>query len=150
MGDAIHIVFASHANVARQRRCCTRSDGSTPRREIGQATLRTIERRAFLAARDNVLGLERLRHNAGRRLSDLSELGSERFRGEEEAAWAALAFVADQMPRATATFTVIGFADQETRTRFASNPEQRAAIVNACLDMGAVYDAKNHFVGMVL
>ncbi len=119
-------------------------------REIEQAGLRAIERRAFLAARSDVLRLERLRRNAGRRLSDLSELGPERFRGEEEVAWAALAFVADQMPRTVAAFTVIGFADQETRLRFAANPEQRAVMVNACLELGGVYDAKNHFVGMVL
>ncbi len=119
-------------------------------REFEQARLRAAERRTFLAVRNNVLGLEQLRRNASRRLTDLAGLGLEKFPGEEEAAWAALALVADQIPRAAAAFTVIGFADQETRFRFALNVEQRAAMVDTCLELGGVYTDKGHFLAVVL
>jgi hypothetical protein len=119
-------------------------------REIEQANFKAAERRAFLEARNNVLDLERLRRNAARRLADLAELGVEKFCGEEQLAWEALAFVAGQMLQAAAAFTVIAFADSETRVRFALQPEQRAAFVADCLEAGGVLNDKRHFVGMAL
>src|SRR5208282_3796893 len=123
------------ADLARARR-------ERKQREIEEARLKVAERCAFLKARNNVLGLERLRRNAARRLADLTELRPERFRAEEEAAWAALAFVADQMPQAAAAFTVIAFADSETRIRFTLRREQRAALVADCLEAGGVLNDK--------
>jgi hypothetical protein len=135
---------------ARFREELARASRDRKQREIEQARLKVVERRAFLAARDNVLDLERLRRNAARRLADLAELGPERFHGEEQFAWDALALVADQMLQAAAAFTVIGFADSATRVRFALHQEERGALVADCLEAGGVLNDKRHFVGMAL
>jgi hypothetical protein len=118
-------------------------------REIEQARLRAAERRALLDARDNILSLERLRQNAGRRLAALDDFDRERFGGEEEFAWAALQFVADQMPRAAAAYTVIAFGASEAKLRFALHPELRRALIDDCLDAGEVRTEKGHSVSLM-
>jgi hypothetical protein len=121
------------------------------RREIEQARLRATERRAFLETRSNILRLERLRQNAGRRLAALlGGIDRERFSGEVDLAWAALAFVADHAPQAAAAYAVIAFSNLETRLQFASHPERRASLIDDCLDAGGVRDEKGHFVSLIL
>ncbi len=118
--------------------------------QVEQARLKAAERRAFLEARAEILSLEWLRRHAGRRLEALADWGFERFAAETELAWLALELVARQMPRAVAAFTVIAFSDAETRTRYATQPEQRATLVDDCVEFGGVRDSKGHFVGIAL
>ena len=119
------------------------------RRQIEEASSKAIEKQALLAGRTNVLELEGLRRNAGSRLIELENWNREHFDHEEEFAWAALALVAEQMPRATAAYAVIAFANAESRTDYAQHAEKRESLVNECLEAGGVLNDKNHFVGIV-
>jgi hypothetical protein len=133
------------SQIAKERR--ERQD-----RETKEARLKAMEKSAFLESRSEVLELEFLRKNAGRRLARLIDEWSfdeERFPGEKECAWAALQLVAQQIPRAAAAFTVISFADSEARMRFSEHPEQRAALIEVCLEIGGVH-SKGHLVEFVL
>jgi hypothetical protein len=120
------------------------------RLEIEQARFRAIERQVLLRTRDNAIALERLYRNASSRLSQLNAWECERFVGEEDLAWAALALVAAQMPRAAAAYTAMAFGNSKLRTAFAQHPEQRGQIIQECLVVGGVCNDQNHFVDVVL
>lgn len=121
------------------------------KREVEEARLKAIERSAFLESRDDVLELEALRRHAGRRLAALEwDFDGERFVGEREVGWWVLEIVAKEMPQAAAVYAVAAFSNSQTRARFATHPEERAALVDRCLEVGGIYDDRGKFRGLTL
>lgn len=104
--------------------------------------LQRLEKHLLLDAREEVLGLNRLRRNAGARLAALRRGWQPRFLGESELAWSALALVAGQELRAAARYNFLAFASPADRTRFALNPRERERIVDEVLTAGAVVDER--------
>ena len=109
-------------------------------------TLLEIERASWLEAQDVVLQLEAIRRNAGRRLDG----GIERWPGETELAWQALAEVYRQMPRAAAAYNVISFASRKDRLAFAVDPQARERLINDALEDGHVPDERGYRFGLIL
>jgi hypothetical protein len=133
----------SRAEIARARR-------ERKRREIERANATAAERVEMLRARAEVLSLERLRRNASNRLTELTGWNFERFAGEAEMAWQALALVSSQMPRAAAAYTTIAFGHPDLKAAFVQHPEQRSAMIDAALQEGGTRNEKNHFIGFVV
>jgi hypothetical protein len=116
-------------------------------RETAEAdVLLELEFSEWRTAQDDVLRLEAIRRNAGKRLDAIYQGASERWPGEAECAWAALAMVYRQMPRAAARYYVISFAQASDRFAFAMDPEARDELTNEALERGWVADSKGHRV----
>jgi phage/plasmid primase-like uncharacterized protein len=106
------------------------------------------ERQCFLAARSNVLALERLKCNASRRLRELVSKG---IRGRElDLPLQAIALAFNELPRAAAAYLLASFADTATRITFAMVPGTRSKFISTCLEDGGVVDEKGFFHEMVL
>lgn len=104
--------------------------------------LADAEFRAWLEAQNAVLELEAVRRNAGNRLHAINTGSPERFAGEEEVAWSALADVYRRMPDAAASYYLVSFAAPPERFSFVLNAERRGEMVEAALERGYVTDAK--------
>ena len=125
----------SHETIERQKRL--------RERETAEAdSLLAQEFAAWRTAQDVVLQLEAIRRNAGRRLDVLRRGEPERWSGETEYAWEALATVYWQMPRAASAYNVISFAPATDRFAFAIDAEAREKLINEALECGWVADAK--------
>ncbi len=113
-------------------------------REEGEAdALLGLEFSAWRNARDELLQLEAVRRNAGKRLDALYRGALKRWPGEAEWAWEALAMVY-QMPRAAARYYVISFAQPSERFAFAMDAEAREALTDEALERGWVADFKGY------
>ncbi len=89
-------------------------------------------------ARDIVLQLEAIRRDAGRRLQEIFEGSQERWSGESEFCWAALAEVSRQMPRAAATYTIASFGKFQYRLRFVLDLVTAEQLIGNALENGYV------------
>ncbi len=119
-------------------------------REAAQEKLKAIELQDFLRAQKNILGLEALYRNAGRRLRELNAGSAERFANEGEVAWMALALVAREMPAAAAAYVIAAFADTPTRLTFSMCPNVRLHLIHECLSLGGVFDDRRYFFEFTL
>jgi hypothetical protein len=106
--------------------------------------LLALERNAWHNAQDEVLGLEAIRHAASRRLSAIRGGEPERFPGEEELAWKALAEVSQQIPRATARYCAISFAPTRDRFIYVLHPQTLEAAADEALEKGFVTNARRY------
>jgi phage/plasmid primase-like uncharacterized protein len=105
---------------------------------------------AWCEARDLVLQLEAIRRNAGKRLQAMHRGAQERWAGEMDLAWEALAEVYRQLPRAAAAYNVISFAAAEDRFAFAMDTEARGKLLEEALDRGWVADSKGYRFEVIL
>jgi hypothetical protein len=113
-------------------------------RETAEAdSLLAREFATWCEARDVVLQLERIRCTAIRRLDALLRAASERWPGETEFAWQALAEVYRQIPRAAAGYNLISFAPADLRFAFAMDAEVREELIDDALERGWVADEKD-------
>src|SRR5437016_4699867 len=87
--------------------------------------LAELEGTAFFEARQECHDLERLRRLASARLRRIHHGDAERFQGEADLAWFALAEVAEQMPKAAAGYSLMAFATLDTRVDFAIHRDRR-------------------------
>ncbi len=99
---------------------------------------------AWREAQETVLRLEAIRRNAGKRLDAIHRGEPERWLGESEFAWDALAKVYRQMPRAAAAYCVISFAPSRDRFAFAMDAQARKQLTNEALERGWVEDEKDY------
>jgi hypothetical protein len=106
--------------------------------------LLALEFAAWIEARDEVLRLEGIRRNAGKRLDAIHGGEQERWPGEEEDAWDALAAVYWQMPYASAAYYVASFAPAKDRFLYALDTKERERAIEDCLDRGWVADEKGY------
>ena len=87
-------------------------------RETAEAdALLALEFVAWCEARALVLQLEAIRRNAGKRLQAIHRGEQERWTGETDLAWEALAEVYRQLPRAVAAYNAISFHQRKTASR---------------------------------
>jgi hypothetical protein len=114
-------------------------------REASEAdALLRLEFAAWRTAQVVVLQLEAIRRNAGRRLDTIHRGAPERWPGETEFAWEALAEVYRQMPRAAARYYVISFAQPSERFTFAMEAEASETLTEQALERGWVADSKGY------
>jgi hypothetical protein len=114
-------------------------------REAGEAdALLVQDLMARRTARDVVLQLEAIRRNAAKRLDDIHRGEPERWPGENEWAWEALAEVYRQMPSGVAASYVVSFAPPEERFAFAMDPPLHEHLIDEALDRGSVADKKGY------
>lgn len=114
-------------------------------RETAEAdALLAYEFAAWRWAQDAVLQLEAIRRNAGRRLDDIHRGEPERWCGESEFAWLALAEVYRQIPRAVAAYSAISFAPAQNRFAFAINAQAHKQLTDEALERGWVADEKGY------
>jgi CHC2-type zinc finger protein len=114
-------------------------------REAAEAdSLLAEEFAAWRTAQDVVFQLEAICRNASGRLDALHRAEPERWTGEAEWAWEALAEVYRQMPRAAAAYYVISFPPAKDRFAFAMGAEAREKLTDEALDRGWVADAKGY------
>jgi len=106
--------------------------------------LLAIEDKAWREAREAVLQLEGIQRGAEQRLDAIQRGAPERWRGELETAWAALAEVHFQMPRAAAAYNVISFAPHRERLEFALDSQAREWLVCETLECGYVADERGY------
>ena len=105
---------------------------------IAAEKLRTLERELLLTAREELLGLHRLRRNAGARLTALANGKRPRFGGEEGVAWDALALTARNELRAATAYIVLAFGSERDRARFALQVGEREHMIDEALERGFV------------
>jgi DNA primase len=135
--------LVSRKTLERQRR----------HRERETAEADSLLAREFVAwceARDVVLQLEAIRRNAGERLQAMHRGEHERWAGETDLAWEALAEVYRQMPRAAAAYNVISFAAAEDRFAFAMDAAALGKLVEEAPDRGWVADSKGYRFEVIL
>lgn len=114
-------------------------------REAAEANaLLGLEFEAWQETQDVVLQLEGIRRNAGRRLDTIHRGEPERWPGESEFAWEALAEVYRQMLRAAAAYYVISFAPAKDRFAFTFDAQAREYLRDEALESGWVADEKGH------
>jgi hypothetical protein len=113
-------------------------------------SLLEIEKAAWLEGRDVVLQLEGIRRNAGERLQAMHRGGKERWPGEMETLWFALAEVYRQMANAAAAYNVISFAPHTDRLAFAVDPQARDRLINDALECGYVADERGYRFEVIL
>jgi len=109
-----------------------------------------VDSLSWRETRDTVLQLESIRRNAGRRLKEIFEGSSERWDGESEFCWAALAEVSRQMPRAAATYTIASFAKFRRRLSFALDPKAVEEVIAEALDNGYVTNDRGYRFEVIL
>lgn len=97
-----------------------------------------LERVTFFEARQECHKLERLRRLAASRLRRIHYGAPERFRGEAELAWFALAEVAAAMPRAAASYSLMAFGPIDQRIDFAVHRDRRETLLEDVLQAGSV------------
>lgn len=97
-----------------------------------------LERTAFFEARQECHDLERLRRLAGARLFRIHHGDAERFQGEGDLAWFALADVAAQMPKAAAAYALMAFGPLDQRIDFAVHRDRREVLLHDVLETGFV------------
>jgi hypothetical protein len=114
-------------------------------RETSEAnSLLAHEFAAWRGAQDAVFRLEEIRRNAGNCLNAIHRGGSERWPGESEFAWEALAEVYRQTPRAAAAYHVVSFAPATDRFAFTLDAHGRECLTDEALRCGWVADAKGY------
>jgi hypothetical protein len=114
------------------------------RETVEADSLLARERAAWCEARDVVMQLEGIRRNAGMRLRSMHRGEQERWPGETDLAWEAMADISQQTPRAVAAYSVISFAPAEVRFAFAMDAEAREECIDDALNCGWVADSKGH------
>jgi len=62
----------------------------------------------------------------------------------EDLAWAALEFIAHQLPRTDTAYVIVAFAEAETRMKFLLRPDERGALIDEALDRGLVRGEPKH------
>jgi hypothetical protein len=129
--------IASREEIERQRRIREREESEAD-------ALLGLEFSAWRNARDELLQLEAVRRNAGKRLDALYRGALKRWPGEAEWAWEALAMVYQQMPRAAARYYVISFAQPSERFAFSLDAEARETLIDEALERGWVADSKGY------
>jgi len=112
--------------------------------------LLAVEKAAWIDARDDVLQLEAIRRGAGVRLNALHLGAPERWPGETELCWDALAKAYRQMPHAAATYNVISFAPQRDRLAFALDAKTREQLVEEALERGFVAGTRCYHFEVIL
>jgi hypothetical protein len=113
-------------------------------------TLLAAEHTVYFRIRTALLRLEKIRRSADIRLYEIQAGDREHFRGEAELAWAALADVAAQMPRAAAAYAITSFTAHDERMRFALRPSMRAQMINRVLGDGFVRNGRGHRIELLL
>lgn len=108
--------------------------------ELGDAV-----RIAESEARREIWELASLRRRTGQRLRELSDGDPEKLSGEAELCWDALQFVADHELRAHAAYTLSCLAAPPVQARWALHPTDRAALVEAALELGWVAGKRGYF-----
>jgi hypothetical protein len=98
------------------------------------------ERAVRLEYSSEIHALEQLRARAAERLKALDDGVAERFEGEAEFAWSALALVAARLPVVIAGYYVIAFGSAKDRYQFIFNPELRKNVAQCVLERGYVTD----------
>lgn len=135
--------LASLAGVEYRRTLLSRPDFERARREKrslhrdAQKVL-ALEHKAWRKAQDDLHGLEAIRRSANGRLTAIRWGGPERFTGEEELCWQALAEVYRQLPRAAVRYQAISFAPAKKRFLYAVNSQELEAAVNEGMDDGVL------------
>jgi hypothetical protein len=99
-------------------------------------TLVVLEHVSWRMVQDEVLRLEAICRNTGRRLEALHRGEPERWSGETEYAWHALVMVCQQMPRAAAAYNVASFAPHRDRLAFAVDSKERERLIEEALERG--------------
>ena len=125
-------------NTPEMRRELAEAKRKAERVKAATKKLQRLRQDILLAARKEVLGLHRLRRNAGARLAALRGGQQPRFLGESELAWSALALVARQELRAAAAYTVLAFGSEGDWSRFALQPGARNQMIEEALERGFV------------
>jgi hypothetical protein len=100
--------------------------------------LAELERKAFLEARENCHQLEKLRRLAAARLKKIRDGDGERFEGEIDLPWFALAEVAAQITKAAAAYSLMAFGTLDQRIDFTIHPEHRETLLGEVLEVGFV------------
>lgn len=113
-------------------------------------TLLAAEHTAYFGIRTALLRLEKIRQSADKRLCEIQAGDREQFHGEAELAWAALADIAAQMPRAVAAYAITSFTSHDERMRFALRPSMRAQMINRVLGDGFVKNGRGHRIELLL
>ncbi len=132
----------SSLNTDEVRRELAEAKKKAERVKAATKKLQRLEKHLLLDARKEVLGLHRLRRNAGARLAALRRGQQPRFIGEECLAWDALELVARNELAVSAKYLLLAFGAPTVRSRYALHPEQRRTLVEEVLLAGAVVDEK--------
>ena len=103
-----------------------------------------VDTALWLETRHTVLQLEAIRRNAGRRLMEIFEGSRERWCGETEWCWAALAEVASQMPHVAAVYAIASFGKFSDRLRFVFDRAFTEELIGETLESGYVTDEHGH------
>jgi len=129
--------LASREEIERQRQL--------REREAAEAdALLGLEFAAWRDARDEVLQLEAIRRNAENRLDAIRRGALERWPGEADYAWEALAMIYQRMARGAARYYAISFARPSERFAFAMDLEARGTLAEQALERGWVANSKGH------
>ena len=97
-----------------------------------------------------LLQLEAIRRKAGRRMNEILEGLPERWCGETDWCWAALAEVAGQMPRAAAAYAIASFGSYRDRMGIALDPSTAKRLIDQALDDGFVTDERGRRSEVIL
>ena len=89
---------------------------------------------------DQIQHLEQLRRGAAERLRAHDQGALERFKGEADHAWNALAVVAERLPLVIAAYYLTVFGSIEERFHFICHPEVRKHMAPSALERGYVKD----------
>ena len=130
------------------RRELARRKRERERLQAAAAKLKAVEDGVRNIYREEIRQLESLRDGAANRIKALDADAPERFPNEHEAAWSALAVVADKLPRAVAGYYIMSFSHRRDRTRFALRPRQRDEMIEEAMLVGWLVDDNNHAKGM--
>lgn len=103
-----------------------------------------VDASSWRETRDTVLQLEAIRRSAGRRLKEIFGGSPERWRGEMEWCWAALAEVSRQMPRAAAAYAIASFGKFQDRASFALDRVATERLIGVALENGYVTDERGY------
>ncbi len=114
------------------------------RRERAAGAVAEADLTALAAARENLRLLLALKRNAQKRLAALNGGAKPRSANETESCWQALRIVGDELPSADAAYCIAAFAAPKERYGFGLHPEQRAAMVDAALEVGYVANERGY------
>ncbi len=120
------------------------------RTEKAASTLEMTERALLLGYRAAILRLEKVRAHAGTRIAALEAGATERFPRETEAAWSALAAVAQDLPRAAAAYSLLAFSAPAVRAEFVLHPGERAGMIERFFGDGYVVTERGARVELLL
>jgi CHC2 zinc finger len=109
-----------------------------------------VDSSSWQERRDTVLQLEAIQRNAGRRLQEIGEGLPERWCGETDWCWGALAEVSRQMPDAAAAYAIASFGKFRDRLGFALDPRVAKRLIAEALDAGHVADDRGYRFEVIL